>query len=75
MNRFDVYIVYVDRGHVPRTKKLSEAALKFEAANFQQVVGRFKYSDDLRPEDIAAAIDHVDDYVPRWARPAPSPRA
>lgn len=66
-----VYVIIVDEGHVPRMSRVDASTAKvLEAEKLyrDRVVGRFKWAPDLKAEDLAAEIDFIDAYVPKWAR-------
>lgn len=63
------FVVIVDDDHNPRLLEVgTRVAERWERTGQNRIAGYYRGVVDLSPEDIAAAIDEVDDYVPRKYR-------
>lgn len=67
-DRHTRYVIGVEaHGHMPRMVKMDQGRAWMES-DPEHVVGIYKGTEDLTPQDIADAIDHVDPFVPRAYR-------
>jgi hypothetical protein len=63
------FVVIVDDDHNPRMLEVgSQTANRWERTGQNRIAGYYRGIGELTPADIAAAIDEIDDYVPRKYR-------
>lgn len=64
-----LHLVVVDENHTPRVMQAKTlSAMVWMRREFHRCVGYYRGVVDVTPEDIAEAIDAVDDYVPKKYR-------